>query len=759
VRWAALLLLLAGCASRPEGAPAATSFAGIPTEAVGAGSILRQLPEGERGPSDKAGNPVQPRLAEGWQGPPPTNDWWSSLLWPYDPQRPFGQPLYAHPLALQAEAAGLGVGYPTRPVIDERSYFYPFQRDLRLGVQGLAARDARAASASDWVVTALVAGEGRALRATFGHGLPYVYCEAQGGPAEIELPEGARTWSEGRSTLGVTVDGHSYGLFLPAGAWIRQGRRLTASGGPGPFSVAVLPEETPAALALFRRHAFAFVTDSRVSWRYDEATATVATTFTLTTAVKDGGADPGPLQALYPHQWLNSAAGAGPLSYLSPRGAMKLLAARSFETRLRFGGVLPVLPPSGGPAPRTVKSQIEAAYKGGVLFPIGPEGTRGTYWTGKALQKLSLLAWLAEQIGEASTRQDLVRAVEGELERWFDGKAPEAFAYQPAWHTLVGVPQEYRSGWELNDHHFHYGYYVFAAATVARFDPSWAQRFAPMVDLLISDAANGDRADQRFPFLRHFDPFAGHSWASGPALFREGNNEESSSEDMNFATATALWGALTGDRQRRDLGIFLHAQTAAAIEQYWFDVDHRVFPRGFDKPAVAMVWGSGGRYDTWWDHNPIYVHAINFLPFTGGSLYLGRHPDYVRENHRRLLAANHGEVRLWRDLIWMYQALADPAAAAALYDANHYFDPEAGDSLAFAYHWIQSLRALGQVDATVTADVPTYAVFRRGNVRTHAALNPGAERRRVTFSDGASLEVAPGTMQTVETDVAVVSRK
>ncbi len=40
--------------------------------------------------------------------------------------------------------------------------------------------------------------------------------------------------------------------------------------------------------------------------------------------------------------------------------------------------------------------------------------------------------------------------------------------------------------------------------------------------------------------------------------------------------------------------------------------------------------------------------------------------------------------------------------------------PEAGNSKANAYHWIASLGALGHVDRTVTADVPLFAVFRKG---------------------------------------------
>jgi endoglucanase Acf2 len=338
-----------------------------------------------------------------------------------------------------------------------------------------------------------------------------------------------------------------------------------------------------------------------------------------------------------------------------------------------------------------------------------------------------------------------VKALEETLEDWFDGAAPNLFHYDRTWATLVGAPSEYRSGWELNDHHFHYGQYVFAAATVARFHPAWArdERWGGFVDLLIRDCANFDRADRRFPFLRSFDPYAGHSWANGPALFAEGNNEESSSEDANFAAAVILWGALTGKPEVRDLGIFLHATLTAAVEQYWFDVDGQNFPPGFAHPALGMVWGSGGKYDTWWDRNPIYVHGINFLPFTGASLYLGRRPAYVRRNFEALVAANKGQPRLWRDILWMYLALGDAQKALALHAASPHFEPEFGSSRPFVYHWLHALATHGEVDATITADLPTFAVLRQGGTRHHVAFNPDAAPAVATFSDGVKVPLGP----------------
>jgi endoglucanase Acf2 len=754
---AGALLLAAGCAAATP-APAAVD----PTTLVAVGAAryttapLADAPP----PSSFSGQPVQPKVTTSFDGVPTTNDWWSSLIWQYDrdgKSNPFSEPLFALPLVLQAHAGGLGLSGPGLAKVSGREFFYPYREDLLIGIEGLVAPAARVASYGDWVVTARWEQGGRALEATFGHGLPFAYCQARGGAAVVGLPEGAQVRiSDTASAVVVTAGGQAYGLFGPRGAtWVRDGRRLVNQLRGGQyFSVAALPDDRPETLARFRKHAFAFVTGAQVSWRYDAAAAELRTTFTLETTSREAGQSTA-LVALSPHQWKHLGRELGPAAYQSPRGPLKLLAGNTFETRLPWHGVLPVLPrPSGGSFDGgALSGHLRAAARASELFPPGMDGTRGTYWTGKSLQRVALQAWLADQAGERETRERLVAALKSKLEDWFDGAAPNLFRYDRTWATLVGAPSEYRSGWEMNDHHFHYGQFIFAAATVARFDPAWAapDRWGGFVDLLVKDCANPDRGDRRFPFLRHFDPWAGHSWANGPALFAEGNNEESSSEDANFATATILWGALTGRSELRDLGIFLHANLTAAIDEYWFDVDGQNFPRGFDRPALGMVWGGGGKYDTWWDRNPIYVHGINFLPFSGGSLYLGRHPDYVKRNHAALVAANHGPPRLWRDIIWMYLALAEPKQALALLAESPHFEPEFGSSRAFVYQWLHALDSYGQVDTTVRADLPTHAVLRAGGKRHHVAFNPTATPAVAHFSDGVQVPLGPFEEKVVST--------
>jgi hypothetical protein len=139
------------------------------------------------------------------------------------------------------------------------------------------------------------------------------------------------------------------------------------------------------------------------------------------------------------------------------------------------------------------------------------------------------------------------------------------------------------------------------------------------------------------------------------------------------------------------------------------------------------------------------VHGINVLPVTGASLYLGRNPAAVRGYEAHLLEQNRGPVHQWRDVLWMYRALEGAGCAEALADDDHYFDPEFGNSWTATFAWIHGLRALGTVDPDVTADTPGYAVFRGPAGRIHVAFNPGARPLHVSFSDGAALDVPPGT--------------
>ncbi|MGC9496318.1 glycosyl hydrolase [Streptomyces sp. WG7] len=731
-----LAAALAAVGLGPAASPAAAA-----TVPVGAGSYSDTRPAGTTGPTTNTGAPVTPKVTQAAKGRPvPTNDWWSSLAFQRYGDNPYSTPMYGHPLTYQAVSGGLEVGYPTSPAVvgEGRQYEYAHKRDLTLGLSGLNSPDTKADAWSDWTVTPYWSDGARTLRTTIGHGMPFVYAQGSGGNAQITTAATPTVFSDQGNTLGITVGGHHYALFAPTGSdWNISGTTITAGlGGKDYFSLAVLPSTD--ALATFRTYAFSFVTGSQVDW--STSGGTVGATYKLTTEAKEG-TERGTLQALYRHQWLNTTDALTPYTYVSPRGTMKVRESASFTTRQKAAPVLPALPRTSAVDTSRLRTHLSEVANSSDPF----SGATDTYWTGKALGKLAQLVPLADQIGETAVRDKLVGLLKGRLQEWFTAGGASEFSYDRDWKTLTGYPASYGSDAELNDHHFHYGYYVYAAAIVAQYDASWAadSAWGGMVKALIRDTANPSRTDSAFPFLRGFDVYAGHSWASGHQGFAAGNNQESSSESTNLSAALVLWGSATGNTELRDLGSYLLATEGEAIAQYWFDADQQVFPGSFTHDTVGMVWGSGGAYSTWWTANPEEIHGINVLPVTaGGSPHLAGHKDAIRRNIAEMERENGGPAVEWRDILWEFQSLADPAGAKAKWDAGHAgYTPEQGESKAHTYHWITTLDALGAPDPSVTGDLPTSAVFSKNGARTYAAHNHGSTARTVTFSDGKTLTV------------------
>ena len=710
---------------------------------VGKGSYATTPPRGMKLP------PRRIYRTDNVTGKTPTCDWWSSLAW-----EQYSSNHFAHPLAMRAVKGGLRISYPG-PDINAvaRHIMGGLKNELVLGHSRAGEfKDARLDAAGDWFVSVLMAGGDRTMRLSYGHGSPFVYAMFAGGGAEIRFDGDVKIWSGNAKTptLAVTLKGRHYGLFGPAGStWSGlDGRKfVNNNGGKAHFSLAVLPDARAETLKLFETCAHNHVTDTKVAWRYRPATRTVETTFTFKTKAREGKAA-GTLFALYPHQWLATEHKLLAGGYASVRGEMKLASGSSFTTAMRFPGVLPALPDKG----RYDRKRLAGYLKEAASRPF--KRAADTYWAGKTLGVIGNLIPIAEQLRQPDIAAALRKELKSRLENWFTapargGKGDRYFYYDKLWGTLIGHRPSYGSADALNDHHFHYGYFVRAAAEIARADKAWAadEAWGGMVKLLIRDIASGDRKDARFPLLRCFDPYAGHSWASGNARFGDGNNQESSSEAMNAWTGIILWGQATGDRELRDLGIYLYTTEMNAINAYWFDVEGRFFPKGYTQACAALIWGGKADYATWFSGEPEHIHGIVMLPMQSGSLYLGLYPKYVQRNLQHLARVRGGDKwKHWHDILWMYEALHDADKAMARFESGARIIP--AHSKPHAYHWIGNLQALGRVDRTVTADCPTAVTFTRGGKRNHVAWNMTGRKVTVRFSDGASMDVKPGQYAT-----------
>jgi endoglucanase Acf2 len=738
---------------------------------VGKGSYTSVLPPGRKLPADSNGVPVDPQVTADFKQPIITNEWWSSFLYKRVPnQHGNSGKSYPHPLSIRGAPTGLEIGYPnvaTKGMDWEwewagGTYEYPHVADLIVGIEGLNVPVSKAAGYSDWAVTADWSQGAMDLRATMAHGNPYVFFSVKGGSAKVTFASAPAVWLEDGGVLGVTVGGRNYGIFAPTGsAWTGTGNaRVSSLAGKDYLSVAVLPEglsddaARKQALGLFRAHAYAFLTRTRAAWAYDEAKARVTTTLTSETVAKEG-TETRTLQALYRHQWLHSQDPLTAYRYVSPRGEMRLMEGNVVSTALPFRGILPNFPDKGYD-----KATLQGFLNGESGYAVSDGDT---YGAGKSLGRAALIAPIADQVGNTALRDAFVAKLKAKLENWFTaapGKTDQVFHYSAKWNILFGYPASFHSDDEVNDHHFHYGYFLLAAATVARFDPAWAMpaNWGGMVDLLIRDVANADDADTRFPRLRNFDPYAGHSWAHGSEYYGRGNNQESSSEAMNFHTGLFLWATFTGNKALRDQAAWMWANEAEAVQQYWFDADDAVFPNLYPNPNVGQVLSAGGAYWTFFSALANHIHGINFLPLTTGSTYLGWHPANIKANVAWMYDHPYryqGKAGTWDDVIWGALAFADPAAAVQRFGNFGAYGAFDGESKPHIYHLVKNLEAMGTVQPGVLADIATYAVFDKAAsgggpaTRTYVAYNPDAAPRTVHFDDGTGLAVAAKSMASV----------
>jgi endoglucanase Acf2 len=769
--------LLAGLTALSAAAiPAATRNSAIAADGGGvvqvdAGSYTTKLPPGAKYPS------YTQYKTENVKGPVPLSQWWSALLcWPLDK----GSPLYGHPLGIRYDTKGLRVYYPGPRIHSNNvaiwAQMWDDTTDIRLGLAGVDSfSETRVDAFSDWFISAVSKGNDKSLRTSYGHGSPFIYATAEGAGGAVSLVGWPKVFSGGAddAVLGITVNGHHYGIFGPTGSkWTGLDKfpEITAAereafekkvfdepdaknkivppsftlannlNGKKYFSVALLPDDKPATLALYRRYAYNFVTDTKVAWKY-ESPGVMKTTFSYTVEPQEGtGTET--VFALYPHQWKYTKSPLQDLSYASVRGTMKVGVGSSFVTAIPIQGVLPVFPKETAVDKEAIATAVKAEAKTGRPVPLD------TYDEGKILGKLALLSAEAETVGDLQSQKVFIDELKKRLENWFtakEGKASPIFYYDANFGSMIGYRASFGSDVNLNDHHFHYGYFIRAAAEIARVDPQWAEKWGGMVKLLIRDIATTSRDDKMFAPFRCFDRYAGHCWASGDGHAIDGCNQESSSESMNAWYAVMLWGQATGDIATRDLGLYIYSTEMTAIEEYWFDVSGTNYPKDFPNVALGMVWGGKGAFGTWFSADIDCIHGINWMPFTPGSVYLGRYPEYVKKNFARTVEKRGGGKNFnsgWGDLVLMFHATQDPVDAAKHIAENKQTKFENGNSSAFFLHWIGTFDTYGQIDRTVTADHPMHSVFSKNGVKTYMVYNFTDKPLSVAFSDGVTIQAA-----------------
>jgi len=352
-----------------------------------------------------------------------------------------------------------------------------------------------------------------------------------------------------------------------------------------------------------------------------------------------------------------------------------------------------------------------------------------------------------------SARNSMLDKLKTELSAWYSNNG-RYFGYDASWGGIIGMPRgdDY---WTVvySDHHFHYGYFIYASAILALFDPDFASasQYRGIADLLLADFANTDRASASFPYLRNFDAYEGHSWAAGMGGQSEGNNHESSSEAMSAWAGVYLWGLATGRQNLMDLGVYLYATEYEAIKEYYFDANQEIYTgTGIDGASFSYARRGGilgdNRYEwaLWW--SPLIgqtVLGIQLLPSTPSMLYLGYNSQTTSYIYN-IMDANRGtgsNQNFWQDIWSRFKALFNaPQAisdfAAAIASGFGYGNADNGSSFTYTYHFMHFFNALGTVATSASIDNGGQDYYCDAN--SYNVMYKGGEASFIAFNESSS---------------------
>ena len=125
------------------------------------------------------------------------------------------------------------------------------------------------------------------------------------------------------------------------------------------------------------------------------------------------------------------------------------------------------------------------------------------------MNRLIQTARIAEQLGDSEAVNTIVATIKERLEDWLSYQNNEVaflFYYNSNWSTLFGYPAGHGQDNNINDHHFHWGYFIHAAAFMEQYEPGWANQWGEMVNHLVRDAASPNRNDSLFRFCETLVP-------------------------------------------------------------------------------------------------------------------------------------------------------------------------------------------------------------------------------------------------------------
>lgn len=512
----------------------------------------------------------------------PTNDWWTYAL-----VNTWTGKLWFYPGWAEAKDGELTIGYPSywEPTGCEVKWDTPLSVSFTNTATGKKAafQQALVDNWSDFMVSFIMQDGEAWVRVTCMHGSPLVWIEGQGIAMKATNPDAVK-----------------YAVFNRSVGNINQ------------MTVALLPDKLSAGSV--EPFAWRVPRKTRMDYAVDMNTSRLTTTFRIYT---DAGRE-NMLMAFLPHHWYSeesSLSGSGGNTFMSPRGTMFLAEGNDFYFTYAIHSFLPFFP-----APLEWKDGFSKQRMAELNEDYAKRGSFGgdTYWGGKGLTQMAHYMTFALQMGDTATFRMAKQRLKETLVNWYTyapGEERFYFARYPRWGALIGMDPSYDSE-TFNDHHFHYGYFVYASAVLCMLDDDFRSRYGAMAREVARDYANWQRSSDE-PWFRTLDPYCGHSFAGGLGNQGNGNGQESSSEAIQGWGGVWMLGAALQDQEMLEAGIMGYTLETRATAEYWFDRKRRnIDYTKYSHPYCCNLTMQGVGWWTWFSGDPVWMHSIQWLPIS-----------------------------------------------------------------------------------------------------------------------------------------------
>jgi len=311
------------------------------------------------------------------------------------------------------------------------------------------------------------------------------------------------------------------------------------------------------------------------------------------------------------------------------------------------------------------------------------------YGFGKEIARMAQLAHIAYAVGDSASHKNAIRTIHDALvHHLFENNGSSNNKLQLVYDTDLGgiislsgledSNADFGNG-RYNDHHFHYGYIIYACTILGRYNSTFLHKYKNHVDSLVLDVGNPLATEagsstpfSLYPVARHKSFYGGHSWASGLFPQANGKSQESSSEAVNCYFAMNLWAQLKEDGQLHNFSRLLLAMELRSAKTYWHIYSTSPFakltPFSNENFMVGNLGGLDVTSSTWFGNKAIYVHLINILPITSITEELFNE-GFVKSGQYASIASNNKNndadtiEMAWRGFLVCNHAILDPTAA------------------------------------------------------------------------------------------------